>query len=100
MSTRVNRQGKVSHAAAPPTAREPNAMAARSAANRPRPIAAPLATLLTVLLATLRPRRGGAVVTRVELQTGEIYMNVRGGRRGSRTWLARQARTYASTSVA
>src|SRR5262245_22588804 len=46
------RKTKVSHAAAPPAAREPNAMAARSAANQPRPIAAPMATLLTVSLAT------------------------------------------------
>src|SRR6266480_2794327 len=72
MSTRVNRQGKVSHWAAPPTAREPNAMAARSAANQPRPIAAPLATSLTVSLATLttqgrRGRHAGGAANRGDL---------------------------------
>src|SRR5262245_63512400 len=54
MSTAVHgaRKAKVNHAAAPPTARQPDARTARSAANQPRPMAAPMAILLTVSLST------------------------------------------------
>src|SRR5262245_62854733 len=54
MSTAVHgaRKANVNQAAAPPIARQPDARTARSAANQPRPMAAPMAILLTVSLAT------------------------------------------------
>src|SRR5262249_1772222 len=45
-------KANANQAAAPPIARQPNARTARSAANQPRPMAAPMAILLTVSLAT------------------------------------------------
>src|SRR5262249_30083336 len=46
------RTAKVNLVAAPPMARQPDARTARSAANQPRPMPAPMAILLTVSLAT------------------------------------------------
>src|SRR2546428_5208560 len=84
MSTAVHgaRKANVNHAAAPPTARHPDARTARSAANQPRPMAAPMAILLSVSLATAARMASTACVRpsslRKNLETEPLFSQVRG----------------------